>query len=322
MFTWIVLIMFALHSIGFWITGRRLRADGDRIRILHFAVLLGALCAHSAYWILEIRTLVINSRIPTGWFLWANLGSWCAIAALFVKLRKPKYLIFNYFVVPLAMTIFIIGYQQHRGIAPGAVEDFDTHRLFWRLVHSGSLLVGTAIMILSFSAGVLFLVQSIRLKGKQKKLPLKLPSLEKLCSMGEQGMLAAFLAFFLGLISGIVMNMAIGKENPIVDWGHPVVWSSSILLLWIAAATLFSFLYQPARHGRKVAYLSITSGIMIAVEILLVVLSGHGTASEIDHNNQGDILSVGGNLQENQVIKKDSSEATTDSPKAKKGDSE
>ena len=38
-----------------------------------------------------------------------------------------------------------------------------------------------------------------------------------------------------------------------------MVWSSGLLLLWLAAAMVFNVVYRPARQGRKVAYLTLAS---------------------------------------------------------------
>ena len=57
-----------------------------------------------------------------------------------------------------------------------------------------------------------------------------------------------------------------------------VVLSSSILLVWLLAATLFEWLYKPAQQGRKVAYLTVASFLFLALVMAMLLLGGseHG----------------------------------------------
>ena len=50
------------------------------------------------------------------------------------------------------------------------------------------------------------------------------------------------------------------------------------MLAWLVVAAVFGGLYKPARHGRKVAYLTVASFgfLMLALGTLLLVDTGHG----------------------------------------------
>ncbi len=50
------------------------------------------------------------------------------------------------------------------------------------------------------------------------------------------------------------------------------------MLAWLVAAALFNVFYRPARHGRKVAYMTVSSFVFLAfaLGVFLLVDSRHG----------------------------------------------
>ncbi len=60
------------------------------------------------------------------------------------------------------------------------------------------------------------------------------------------------------------------------------------MLAWLVAASLFNAAYRPARHGRKVAYLTIASFgfLALALATLLLVDTGHGGRASGGHAAQ------------------------------------
>src|SRR5690606_33004852 len=72
-----------------------------------------------------------------------------------------------------------------------------------------------------------------------------------------------------GLLAGILLK--IRRES--FPWTDPVVWSSTILFLWLVAATAFEILYRPARQGQEVAYLTLANFIFLGF-VLGIVLFG------------------------------------------------
>src|SRR4029079_4006998 len=110
-----------------------------------------------------------------------------------------------------------------------------------------------------FVAGVMYLVQAARLK---RKLPpsgrLRLPSLEWLEKINSRVVALSALLILIGFLAGIVLKVTtVGREA--MAWNDPVVSSSALMLIWLLAAALFNVIYRPARHGRKVAYLTVAS---------------------------------------------------------------
>jgi hypothetical protein len=67
-----------------------------------------------------------------------------------------------------------------------------------------------------------------------------------------------------------------------VPWNDPIVWRLGGMLAWLVVAALFSQLYRPANHGRKVAYLTVASFVFLAFTAILrpFVASEHSPQSE------------------------------------------
>jgi len=185
----------------------------------------------------------------------------------------------------LPVTLILIGF----GIALGSEESFTVGRAktIWNMVHGSALLFGTAIVALGFVFGLAYLIQARRLK--LKRLPSKLfrlPSLEWLQRSSEVSLVVSTLLLAVGLVSGMALNL-INQKAATADsvagtiaWSDPVIWSSAILFLWLLAATVFNICYQPARQGRKVAYLVVTSFLFLVLELGIVWWVGHAVGSE------------------------------------------
>ncbi len=147
----------------------------------------------------------------------------------------------------------------------------------WGMLHGIFLLLGTVTVMVGFVAGLMYLVQASRLK---KKHPLtggiQLPSLERLEHLNSRVVVASVLLIGVGFLAGIVLNLISHRSQ--MPWSDPVVWSSGLMLAWLVAAALFNALYKPARHGRKVAYLTVVSFFFLAISltVFLVVDTQHG----------------------------------------------
>ena len=248
-----------------------------RLNIGFNVLVLTGLIAQSAFLIVTMQMDLAKSMFPSGWFVWGNLGAWLLIAGLVLQLNHRRMHVFGLFVLPVALLFFGLAYFAHR---PSADEQATTP-MIWRGLHAGSLVVGSLAAVVAFSAGVLYMMQSNRLKQKRPSLGSAIPSLEKLQLLGERGLLFATLAVGLGWMSGVLMNLVAQAGQPIVVWSHPVVWTASLLFGWLLAATAFGVCYEPARYGRKVAYLTIATGLFLAVELLVVWWSGHGGGGRI-----------------------------------------
>jgi hypothetical protein len=82
-----------------------------------------------------------------------------------------------------------------------------------------------------------------------------------------------------GIAAGAVFNIVRREEG--IAWTNPVVLISGGLAVWLIAALLFNGLYRPARQGRKVAYLTVASFVIVMLVLTIVwTSSGHAEGSK------------------------------------------
>jgi ABC-type uncharacterized transport system permease subunit len=145
----------------------------------------------------------------------------------------------------------------------------------WLTIHISCVAVGLVSVLLGFVTGVMELVQAYRLKHKVRpQQGLKLPSLEWLQQTGLQTIFSSFTLATLGLLSGMILNVVKGQFS----WADPIVWRFGAVVLWLAVAATFTLVYKPARQGRKIAYLTLMSALVVVVSLSIgrILPSGHG----------------------------------------------
>jgi CDP-diglyceride synthetase len=104
---------------------------------------------------------------------------------------------------------------------------------------------------------------------------LKLPSLEWLQAVNKHSLVYSSCFIALGLVAGIVLNMIKSQGSGVaVPWTDSVVVTSTILLVWLLAATLFEWTYKPAQQGRKIAYLTVASFVFLALVMAMLLVGG------------------------------------------------
>lgn len=205
----------------------------------------------------------------TDWSLMVALG--LAIAYFVLYLRRPDTIV-GFFFLPaiLAMIALALSVRHLPAFNRGeAVE-------FWRNVHAISMVVGSAAVLFGFLAGAMYMVQSARLKRKRAGSGLRLPTLETLQKLNRQCLVVSTIAVGVGLISGVVMNLNRWGEIPWTDQG---IMLSAVLFVWLASATMVEFVYAPASHGRKVAYLTLASFGFLVLAMVGVLSTSHGSTS-------------------------------------------
>jgi hypothetical protein len=172
----------------------------------------------------------------------------------------------------------------------------------WRIVHGMTLLLGTTAVVFGFATGLMYLLQSYRLKHK---LPpggrFRLPTLEWLQKFNREALILSTCFLAIGLLSGVVLKL-IGAGN--VAWHDPVVLSSGVLFLWLVVVTVFESVYKPARQGQKVAYLTLANFVFLGLALYFVLFGSHASAPATAHptsnrsapaaSNRIDISSPGG----------------------------
>jgi len=132
------------------------------------------------------------------------------------------------------------------------------------------LLAGSVVVMLGFISGVMYLVQSYRLKHKlPPRQGLRLPSLEWLQRFNSRAMIFSTSLLGAGLLAGILLNLSQG----LVPWTEPTICISGLLLAWLVIAAMVEIFYKPARQGAKVAYLTVASFVFLVI-VLLVAMFG------------------------------------------------
>jgi len=239
---------------------------------------LAGLVAHTLYLVYRAQTGVVGLPLST-WYDWYLMASWILAASyLAIVIRKPQTNV-GMFMLPLVEVLIGLAYL---------FRDYDPFQRsqavqIWGMAHGFMLLLGTVSVSLGFIAGLMYLVQSYRLKHKLTPRPgLKLPSLEWLQSVNKQALGYSAFCIALGLIAGVVLNM-IRSGQTRVPWTDPVIVTSFLLLVWLLSASVFEWVYKPAQQGRKVAYLTVASFVFLAMVMALFVLGKtEHTAPQLD----------------------------------------
>lgn len=190
-------------------------------------------------------------------FDWYLVAAWVLVAFyLYITWLHPKFTL-DVFVLPVVLVLIAVAtFLTDREPFPA-----DRASLWWGVFHGAFLLAGTVAVLVGFISGIMYLVQSNRMKHKRPPSQgLQLPSLEWLQRINTRAIILSMLMLALGLLSGSVLNLVNhGGDTAKVPWTDPVIWSSAITLLWLSVAFGFATFYKPARQGRKVAYLTLTS---------------------------------------------------------------
>jgi hypothetical protein len=258
------------------------RAGLRLLTIVAFAA--AGLVAHTIYLGLEAQAGLSARGAPlSGWYHWSLVAAW-VLAAVYLSLAllRPKNPI-GLFLLPLVLGLIGVALLFPKS------ELFPADRAYqaWSMIHGLALLVGTASVLFGFASGLMYLVQSYRLKHKLLPRPgFLLPSLEWLQAASEGSLILSSFLLAGGLLSGIILNLVKhSQRESALPWSDPVVWTSGILLLWLLVVSIFNAVYKPARQGRKVAYLTVASFIFLAL-VLGIMLSGRTQHAGVKPSSQ------------------------------------
>jgi ABC-type uncharacterized transport system permease subunit len=238
-----------------------------RVRILTvLAIVMSAagLVAHTVYLYNYVQQGVQDGQPFAGWYHWCLLAAWF-LAAIYVGLApvNPKTAL-GLFMLPMILLAVALAYP-FRDMAP-----FPSSQRYWGAAHGMLLLAGSVVVMLGFIAGLMYLVQSYRLKHKlPPRQGLRLPSLEWLQRINSRAMIFSTSLLGAGLLAGILLNVSQG----LVPWTDPAICISGLLVAWLVIAALVEIFYRPARQGAKVAYLTVASFVFLVL-VLAIVLFG------------------------------------------------
>jgi ABC-type uncharacterized transport system permease subunit len=150
----------------------------------------------------------------------------------------------------------------------------------WGLAHGIFLMLGTIAVLVGFFAGLMYLIQSRRLKQKLPPIArFRLPSLEWLERMNSRSLGAATLLVLAGFLTGVLTQLAQDNAHRL-SWTNPVVLSLTLMTVWLLVAEVFRMIYPAARQGRKVAYLT------VAAFVFLLLVLGSVMWGDSFHNQR------------------------------------
>ena len=248
-----------------------------RVRwVVMIAFAAAGLFAHTAYLWHRVHSELLGTGLTplASWYDWCLVVAWVLAATyLGLAIRRPENTV-GLFLIPLILVLIAAAWAVSDAPPFGREEALS----YWGMCHGVMLLLGTVAATLGFAAGIMYLLQSYRLKHKLLPRPgFRLPSLEWLQRLNRRSLWLSTGLLALGLLAGLALNV-IRQSSQVgtVSWTDPVVISSSVLFLWLAIATLFESFYKPAREGHKVAYITLVSFVFLGLVLGLVLWGQHG----------------------------------------------
>ena len=228
---------------------------------------IAGLFAHTIHMWHRTQTGLAAGVPLSSWYDWSLLAAWIlTVLYLGWTIRRPQSPV-GLFMLPVILALIGMAYSLEKA------QSFrrDQALQVWGLAHGILLMMGVVVVSFGFVAGLMYLVQSYRLKHKlQASSLLRLPSLEWLQQASKYMLFHSLFLIVLGMGAGIVMNLIRTAGKGFVPWTDPVVISSGVLVAWLLAATIFEWTYKPAQQGRKIAYLTVANFVFLAIVLTML----------------------------------------------------
>jgi ABC-type uncharacterized transport system permease subunit len=241
------------------------------------AVMIGfaaaGLFAHSVFLGFLVRGRWQQGLPLTTWYTGCLSLAWAMVAVYLLTVLSHQRSTAGLLLLPTSLALIAASHLFPQ--ASGSVR-------LWSVVHGLSLAVGTALVVVGFLAGVMYLIQSYRLKNKlPPRSAFWLPSLEWLQRLNERALYSSIALLGVGIITGILLNLIRSGSQAVIPWSDPVVLASLVWLAWLTSIAVFNAVYRPARHGRKVAYETVVSFLFLSLVLGIILLtpSAHGSAA-------------------------------------------
>ncbi len=263
----------ALVLEAFALRGQLRGVIGRGRRLLKRGITLAGIFAHATHLLQNASGQAIPLSSPADW--WSLAALVLAVIYFAGSLSKPRWSI-GLFLLPIVL--LLIGVSR---TASG--ESFTSERasFFWGQTHGVLLLLATVTVTVGFVSGLMYLVQSWRLKRK-RPLPvgMQLPSLEWLERTNGRSLAISVWLVAGGFLSGLVLSTL--KNRAAEDyslWTDPVVLTLAAMLAWLLVTEAYRLLSPTASRGQKVAYLTLAAFVLLAMTLGSLTLSGsrHGT---------------------------------------------
>ena len=211
--------------------------------------------------------------------LWATWTDWSlllafglAVCSFTLHLRRPDTVV-SFFFLPAVMAMIALAVTVRDRPSFSRTEATEV----WRSIHGLAMMLGSAAVLVGFLAGVMYLIQSRRLKQHRAGSLLKLPTLETLGRLNRRSLIFSTIAVGVGVIAGVVMNL---NRWGSIGWTDGGVLLSTLLLGWLIAASLLEHWYPPAKQGRKAVYLTLASLGFLILAMFGVLSTEHGQSEK------------------------------------------
>jgi ABC-type transport system involved in cytochrome c biogenesis permease subunit len=228
-------------------------------------------------------------------FEWNLLGAWgLVVVYLYLSWTHPRTAV-GLFLLPLVLGLIALA---HFFASQQPFPQSEAGKV-WGAIHGVFLLLGLVAVTVGFVAGLMYLIQSYRLKHKRPPVAwLRLPSLEWLERISIRAIWISALAVGVGFGSGIVLNLVLHqRQMDELPWSDPVIWRTALMFAWLLAVAIFSAIYRPARSGRKVAYLTLANFAFLAASVAVGMLlpSEHGVEKKAEGGRRkAEVVAVSG----------------------------
>ena len=246
-----------------------------RFRMPAVLTMMGlGLFTHVSYLFLRAIDLPVEDGrgLLSSWAEWSLLLALGLAICFFIAYIRRSDTIISFFFLPLILLTIGLG------IWVGGWERFSRTETAnaWRSIHGVAMMVGTGAVLVGFLAGVMYLVQSWRLKHKRAgSRVFRLPTLETLDRANRRTLLISTAAVAIGVVAGAIMNL---NQNEQFNWTDSGILLSLVLVLWLLAATAIEYLYTPASRGRKAFYMTLASLGFLVLALVGIILSSHGVS--------------------------------------------
>lgn len=187
--------------------------------------------------------------------------SWVvALVGVYLMVQWPRRIAVGVFVLPLVLGL-IVAAEWFVPQTPDWVSGGGAIA-FWGTVHGLFLLFGAVCACLAVLSGLMYLVQSRRLKTKTPgAFRFALPSLERSERFNRGAIIGSFALLTAGLAIGSLLGAITRKPNAsiaqAIHWSDPKVLSA--LGMWLAFAALLHARFRPAMRGRAVMMLTLVA---------------------------------------------------------------
>ncbi len=235
-----------------------------------------------------------SSRLPlSSPYEWYLFVAWVlAIAYFYFAFAKPR-AVTGLFLLPLILVLVAAAQfadrtpSERTGLLRG-----------WITAHSVFLLLGTAVVMIGFAAGTMYLVQVYRLKHHWplNSVP-RLPSLEWLERINSRCVPLSMLLIGGGFATGLAINSRFLQDaRDRLAWTDPAIVSLGGMFAWLLVATIFNRCYRPAQKGRKVAYLTLASMffLLVALGVFFFSVSEHEMSRPVSGVHVGNEFAIHG----------------------------